>query len=170
MPIQSAEDLFLTILSNVRDREERSMQFWQEMSDMAQNEEVKEILNTRAFLTKQSVANLDECFKLLGKQPLQPTTTRLHDAFVEDFRREYNEIQAPGLRSLYVIHKVGELVRLHEAAYVGLIAMAESMGDIPVSALLETNLASKQVFVERAKELVREVGGAAIARRLRKVA
>jgi ferritin-like metal-binding protein YciE len=170
MPIQDAEELFITILSNVRAREERSLQIWQEMSQMAEREEVKEILETRVFLTKEAIHNLDEAFRLLGKQPIQPTTTRLHDVFVEDFRREYNEIPSPQLKALYVIHKAQSLVQLQISAYTGLIAMADFMGDIPVSALLETNRAAEMVFVDRAKLLMRMIGEAVVARRLRKAA
>ncbi len=170
MPIRDAEELFITVLSNVRAREERSLQVWQEMAQMAEREEVKDILETRGFLTKESIHNLDEVFRLLGKQPVQPTAVRLHDVFVEDFRREYNEIQSPALKALYVIHKARELVQMHLAAYTGLIAMSEYMGDISVSALLETNLAAEMVFVERAKLLIRVIGEAAVARRMRKAA
>lgn len=169
MPIKNVEELFLTVLSDVRAREERSLQAWQEMSQHAQDEDVKKVLETRAFLTKESISNLDECFRLLGKQPMQPTT-RLHDVFIEDFRRELNEIHDPTLRSLYVIHKARELAQLHVSAYVGLITMAELMGNIPVSALLETNLAGKMVFIDRAADLVHEIGESAVMGRMRKAA
>jgi len=170
MAIQNVEDLFLTILSNVRAREERSLQLWQEMSQVAQREEVKEVLDTRAFLTKESISNLDECFRLLGKQPSKPSTIRLHDVFVEDFRRELNEIQAPGLKALYIIHKAREHVQMHVAAYTGLIAMAELMGNVPVSALLETNLASQLVFIDRTRRLIEDIGETVIAAKVRKAA
>jgi len=90
--------------------------------------------------------------------------------FVEDFRREYNEIPSPQLKALYVIHKAQSLVQLQISAYTGLIAMADFMGDIPVSALLETNRAAEMVFVDRAKLLMRLIGEAVVARRLRKAA
>jgi len=170
LAIQSAEDLFMMMLSNVRSREERSLQIMQEMSSHAQDPDVKKVLDTRAFLTKESISNLDECFRLLGKQPMPQTHTRMEEVLVEDFRRELNEIQSPGLRTLYVLHKIRELVHLQTAAYGGLIAMAEFTGNISVSALLETNLASRKVFIDRTRELLRAIGEAAISGKMRKAA
>ena len=169
MAIQSAQDLFITVLSNVHAREQRSLQLWQEMSKLAQDEDVKEALDTRAYLTKQSISNLEECFRILGKQPVK-TDTRLHDVLVDDFHRELNEIQQPGLKSLYIIHKAREIAHIHIGAYKGLVTMAELMGNVPVSALLETNLAAKMVFADRARELTREIGRTVIAAKMRKAA
>lgn len=170
MPIQNPEELFMTVLSNIRAREEKSGQIWQEMSNMVQNQEVKEIVDTRSFVHKELLSNIDECFRLLGKQPSPPTTTRFQDAWIEDFRSEANEIQVPALRAVYVLHKTRELIQVHAAAYRGLIAMAEYMHDFPVSALLETNYAIKMAFVERTKEVLRELGEAAISGKLRRAA
>lgn len=169
MAIQNAEDLFITVLSNVHAREKKAKQLWQDMSKMAQDDEVKQVLSTRAHLTQQSIDNLEECFRILGKQPVQPDT-KLHDVLAEDFQRELNAIQQPGLRTLYVIHKAREIAQIHASAYLGLITMAELMGNIPVSALLETNLASKMVFADRARELVREIGKTVIGAKMRKAA
>jgi len=35
---------------------------------------------------------LDECFKLIGEKPVK-ATPHWHEVFIEDFRKELNEIQ-----------------------------------------------------------------------------
>ncbi|MGI5835066.1 MAG: DUF892 family protein [Chloroflexota bacterium] len=169
MAIQNAEELFIIVLSNVHAREKKAKQLWQDMSKMAQDDDVKQVLSTRAHLTQQSIDNLEECFRILGKQPVQ-TDTKMHDILVDDFQRELNAIQQPGLKTLYIIHKAREIALIHAAAYTGLISMAELMDNIPISALLETNLASKMVFAERVRELVREIGMAMVGAKMRKAA
>jgi len=140
------------------------------MSQATEHEGVKEILDTRIFLTKQSISNIDECFRLLGKQPV-PSAVRVDEVVLEEYRSGITEIQKPQLKALYTLHKARELMQVHIGAYKGLIAMAEFMGDIPISALLETNLAAKMVFIERTRELMLEIGrGVVTARMMRKAA
>lgn len=169
MSIQNAQDLFVTVLSDLHQREQKALQFWQEMSRQAQNEEIKEILDTRAHLTRQSISNLEECFKILGKQPVT-TSGRVHDVVVENFRETLDEIQEPRLKGLYVLHAIREVVQFHISEYVTLATMAEVMGNIPVSALLESNLAEKMVFVERVRTLLRTMAEAVITAKMRKAA
>ena len=82
-------------------------------------------------------------------------TGRLHDVFVEDFKRELAEIQAPGAKALFVLVKANQLMHLRIAEYVALIAMADVTGHFGVGVLLESCLADKVAFVERTRRLIR---------------
>ena len=68
---------------------------------------------------------------------------RLHDVFIEDFRKELNEIQLPLARKLFVLAKASHLVHLQVGGYVALIAAADTLGHPGVGVLLESCLADK---------------------------
>jgi hypothetical protein len=53
------------------------------------------------------MARLDECFKLIGEKPIK-INQRLHDVFIEDFRRDLNEIQGPAARKIFVLANHGK--------------------------------------------------------------
>ena len=137
MPITTAKELFVAMLSELRHGAERSQKIYEEFGEAAQNPEIKEALDARGMISSQVL------------------NQRLHDVFVEDFRRELNEIQGPIARKLYVLAKASHLVHLQSAGYVALIAAADTLGHPGVGVLLESCLADKLAFVERTKRLIR---------------
>jgi ferritin-like metal-binding protein YciE len=157
MAIQSGEDLFLTILSRVHESEKRLLSAVQELSHMAEDKYVKDMLDVRAFLTQQEVSNIEECFRLMGKQPV-PTDTRFHEVWLEDTRRELQEIQLPILKGLYIVTAIHRIQNYHIAQYAALITMSEYAGYDAVTTLLRRNMADKMEFIERTNEFIREVG------------
>jgi ferritin-like metal-binding protein YciE len=76
--------------------------------------------------------------------------------FIEDFRRELNEIQGPVARKMFILAKANHLVHLQAAGYVALIAVADTLGHPGVGMLLESCLADKLAFVERTKRVIRQ--------------
>ena len=97
MAARNPKEVFLKLLSDVRQGTERTTKVFQELSQIAQDPDVKEALEARIFVSDQILARLDQCFKLIGEKPVQ-LSGRLHDVFVEDFRRELAEIESPGAR------------------------------------------------------------------------
>jgi ferritin-like metal-binding protein YciE len=81
---------------------------------------------------------------------------RLHDVFVEDFRKELAEIQSPEAKHLFILAKANRLIHLRIGEYVALIAAADLTGHYGVGVLLESCLADKLAFVERTRRLIRE--------------
>jgi ferritin-like metal-binding protein YciE len=107
------------------------------------------------MVASQILTRLDQCFKLIGAKPVK-VNERLHEIFIEDFRRELNEMQTPAARKLYVLAKASHLVHLQAAAYRALIAVADAVGHPGVGVLLESCLADKLAFADRARRLIRE--------------
>jgi ferritin-like metal-binding protein YciE len=165
MPVQSPKELFVQLLSDLRQGTERSTKFYQEISQVAVDPDIKEALEARAFVTEKVLATLDQCFKLIGEQPIK-ISSRLHDIFVEDFRRELTEIQNPAAKHLFILAKVIHLTHLRIAEYVALIAAADMTGHYGVGVLLESCLADKLAFVERTRRLVRNVIEAKVAKKM----
>ena len=142
------------LLSNVRNNSERATKIYEEIGKVAEEPEVKEALGARAFASEQTLAKIDECFRLIGEKPVK-TPTHLHDMFVEDFRKELGEIQSPAARRLYVLAKLRHLAHLRIGEYVALIEAADVAGHHGVGLLLETCLADKLAFAERTRRLIR---------------
>ena len=155
MATKEPREVFIMMLSDVRRGAERSAKFYQELGDLAQDSEVKEALNARAFVNDSILKRLDECFRLIGAQPVK-FDGKLHDIFVEDFRREFAAIESPEAKRLYILMKVSHLLHLRLGEYVALIAAAGLAGNNGVGVLLETCLADKLAFVERTKRLIRD--------------
>lgn len=156
MPIKNQEELFVRLLSNVKHGTERTTKIFQELSQLVEDPDIKEAFEARMFISEQILAKLDRCFKLMGAQPMKESG-RLEDVFIEDFRKELAEIEAPAAKKFFVLAKAMHLVHFRMAEYVALIAMADVTGHYGVGVLLETCLADKMAFLERTKRLVRNV-------------
>jgi ferritin-like metal-binding protein YciE len=163
MPVTTAEELFLNLLSRLHQSEQRGARIAEELSQYAQNKDVKDALEVRAFLGKQEAATIEECFHLLGEQPRAVTPTRFEEVWVEDFRRELDAIQSPVLKALYLISGIRWIQNLHMGEYAILIRMADLAGNKPVTSLLKRNLEDKIAFAERTDEIVSEIGKAVFA-------
>jgi Mn-containing catalase len=142
------------MLSELRHGAERSRKIYEELGQAAHNPEIKEALDSRELVSSQILSRLDECFKLIGEKPVK-INQRLHDVFIEDFRRELTEIQGPVARKLFVLAKASHLAHLQVAGYMALIAASDSLGHPGVGVLLESCLADKLAFMERTKRLIR---------------
>ena len=155
MPVKDPKELFIRMLSDVRRGAERSTKFYQELSELAEHQDIKEALNARVFVSDSIVKRLDECFRLIGAQPAK-MEGKLYDLFVEDFRRELAEIQSPEAKRLFILIKASHMMHLRMGEYVALIAAADLTGHYGVGVLLETCLADKRALIERTRQLIRE--------------
>jgi ferritin-like metal-binding protein YciE len=170
MPAKTPKELFLMLLSDVRQATEKSSAIYQEIGQNVQDPQIKEVLEARAFTSRKTLETLDQCFKLIGEQPVK-FSGRLQETFIDDFRKELSEIQGPVARSIFVLAKLTHLTHLRIGEYVALTAAADISGNYAVGLLLETSLADKLAFVERTRRLIRNLVEAGIAeRKLERVA
>src|ERR1700745_2146232 len=165
MPARTPKETFLILLSHVRDATEKGTKIYDELSQVAQDSEIKEALEARAFVAQGGLAKLDQCFKIIGEKPVQ-LSGRLQEIFLEDFRKELNEIQSPAARRLFVLAKLVHLTHLRIGEYVALIAAADVTGHYGVGVLLESCLADKLAFVERTRRLIRNVVEVKMAKKI----
>ena len=164
MSANTPKEVFLMLLSNVRNRTERQSEVYQEIGKHAEEPEIKEAVEARAFISKQILAKLDECFRIIGEKPGN-STGRLQETFLEDFRKEVTEIQSPVAKRLFVLAKLNHLAHLRMAEYEVLVAAADFAGHLGVGALLESCLADKLAFAERNRRLIRHLVEAKLAER-----
>jgi ferritin-like metal-binding protein YciE len=165
MTINTPKELFVRLLSHVRQREENMTAILEEIGKAAEEPNVKEALESRAFLRTQILSNIDRCFKLIGEKP-EKLDERLHGIMIEDFRKEVAEIKAPTVRRLYILAKAKQLVHLHIAEYAALTAMADLTKHFGVGVLLESCLAENLAFIERTRRLLRHLVEREIGERL----
>jgi ferritin-like metal-binding protein YciE len=155
MPIKTPKEMFVALLSDLRQGAEKSAKIYEELGQAAQDSEIKEALDAREFISGQILSRLDECFRIIGQKPVK-LGGRLHDVFVEDFGKELSEIQSPIARRIFILAKATRLVHLRIGEYIGAIAAADATGHPAVGVLLESCLADKLAFAERTKRLIRE--------------
>src|SRR6516164_4883363 len=155
MPIKTPKETFVALLSDLRQGAEKSAKIYEELGQAAQDSEIKEALDAREFISGQILSRLDECFRIIGEKPVK-LSGRLHDVFVEEFRKELNDIQSPIARRIFILAKATRLVHLRIGEYIGAIAAADATGHPAVGVLLESCLADKLAFAERTKRLIRE--------------
>jgi ferritin-like metal-binding protein YciE len=165
MPVQNPKELFVRLLSDLRQGTERSTKFYQELSQLARDPDIKEALEARAFIAEKVLATQDRCFDLIGEKPVMGTS-RLQEIFIEDFRKELAEMQNPAAKALFILVKANHLTHLRIAEYVALIATGDLTGHYGVGVLLESCLADKLAFVERNRRLIRKVVEARVEKRI----
>ena len=165
MPVKNTRELFVMLLSDVRQNTERSAKIIQEISQQAQDPDVKEALESRAWITEKDLSAIDQCFQMIGERPVQPSG-RLEEVFVEDFRKEVTQIQNPVAKSVFLLSKVSRLSHLRVAEYEVLVEAADLSGHYAVGLLLESCLADKLVFIERTRRLIRGLVATKIAARV----
>ena len=165
MPIKDPKEVFTMILSDVRQNTERATKAYDEISQAAQDPDIKQILEARALISEQILARLDECFRLIGEKPAK-LSGRLQDVFIVDFRRELNEIQSPAAKKLFVLAKLAHLIHFRVSEYVALTAVADLTGNHAVGVLLESCLADKLTLLERTRRVIRRIAEARLEERL----
>jgi ferritin-like metal-binding protein YciE len=164
MPARTPKEAFLILLSHVRQATEKGTKIYEELGQVAQDPQVKEALEARAFIAQGVLARLDQCFKIIGEEPVK-LTGHLQEVFLEDFRKELNEIQSPIARRLFVLAKLVHLTHLRIGEYVALVAAADVAGHHGVGVLLESCLADKLAFVERTRRLIHAIVEVRVAER-----
>src|SRR6266481_8836972 len=71
MTVKNPKELFVMLLSDARQSTERSTKFYQEISQAAQDPDVKEALESRAWIAEKDLGAIDRCFELIGEQPVK---------------------------------------------------------------------------------------------------
>jgi ferritin-like metal-binding protein YciE len=153
---RTPKEVFLMLLSEVRNRIERQSNIYQEIGKHAEEPEIREAIEARVFVSKQNLAKLDECFRIIGEKP-EKSTGQLQETFLEDFRKEVAEIQSQVAKHLFVLAKLSHLAHLRMAEYEVLVAAADLASHHGVGVLLETCLAGKLAFAERNRRLIRHL-------------
>jgi ferritin-like metal-binding protein YciE len=165
MSVQNPKELFVRLLSSLRQGSERGPKIYQELSQMVDDPEIKEALEARAFVAEKGLATVDQCFKLIGEAPTK-VSSRVQDTFLDEFRKELSEIQDPATKRLYFLIRATHLSQLRIAEFSTLVSAADITGHWGVGVLLESCLADRQAFVERTRRIIRHMAEAKAAKKV----
>jgi ferritin-like metal-binding protein YciE len=155
MTAKTPREVFLILLSNVRQASEKAEKIYQEIGQVAPDPQLKEALDARAWVSGKTRAALDKCFEILGEQPVK-LSGRLQEMLLEDFREQLAEIQSPIAKRIFALVKLNHLAHWRIGEYEALVAASDAVGHSGVALLLETCLADKLAFVERTRRMIRE--------------
>jgi ferritin-like metal-binding protein YciE len=156
MSVNNPQELFVLLLSDVRRKTERSVDFYKEVSKLAEDPDIKEAVESRAFIAEKSLEKIDQAFKLINQKPVT-LSGKTEEVFVEDFRREVAEIKTPIVRRIFILSKLMHLTHWRIGEYMALVAAADSTGHYGVGVLLESCLGDYLAFVERNRRIIRKV-------------
>lgn len=156
MSVNNPREVFVTLLSDVRRKTERSVDFFKELTKLAEEPEIKEAIEARAFVAEKSLEKIDRAFKLINEKPVT-LSGKLEEIFVEDFRREVAAIKSPVARRLFVLAKLIHLTHFRIGEYIMLVSAADLTGNFGVGVLLESCLGDNLAFVERTRRIVRKL-------------
>ena len=132
MAVKNPKELFVRLLSGIRQGTEQGTKLYKEISQLVEDPEVKEVLDARAFISEKSVSTIDECFRVIGEKPVK-VSTQVQDVFANEFRKEFAEIEDPATRRLYLLARANQLNQLRVAEYASLVAAADISGHSGVS-------------------------------------
>jgi ferritin-like metal-binding protein YciE len=165
MPARNPRELFVMLLSEARQNTQLSAKIYTEISQQAQDPDIQEALEARAWIVEKDLSAIDRCFELMGDQPVQLSGHR-QESLVEDFRKEIAEIQTPAAKAVFILSKAERLNHARIAEYEGLIEAADWSGHYAIGILLECCLADKLVFVERTRRFIRNLVATKVAARV----
>ena len=158
MLINSPRELFVVLLSDLRQGADRTIKIIYEISQMVQDPDIREALEARVFISYNILSTLEQCFKVIGVEQVK-VSGRLYEIFTREFAR-LAEIQSPTVRDLFMLAKANQLIYLRISEYKALIAAADLSGHYGVRVLLESCLADKIAFVERTRRLIQSTAEA----------
>ena len=165
MPVKDPKEVFLFLLSEARQGTERSTKVYQELSQAVQDPDIKEALESRAWISEKDLSAIDRCFELIGEKPVR-LSGRVQEVFAEEFRKELAEIQNPTAKAFFLLTRANQLTHLRIAEFVALVAAADVTGHYSVGVLLESCLAQQVAFVKRTRRIIGNVVAAKLAAKL----
>jgi hypothetical protein len=153
MPIKEPKELFVKILSDLRQHEYGLTDTLKTVRENAQDQNIKEYFESLVYLSEKNVETIDKCFKMIKESPVK-TDDKLKDLFLEDFKKEFNEIQSPFTKVVYFLAKANHLMNVRAGEWITAVAMSNISGNRGVGVLLESCFAQKLAFIKLARRRI----------------
>jgi ferritin-like metal-binding protein YciE len=138
------------LLSVARQNTQLSSKIYKEISQQAQDPDVKEALESRTWIVEKDLSAIDRCFELMGEKPVQ-LSGQIQEVIIDDFRKELSEIETPAAKAIFLLTRADRLNHARVAEYEGLVEAADLSEHYAVGLLLESCLAHMKVFAKRTR-------------------
>ena len=154
--IQNPQDLFLYSLCGMYDAERKLVQVLPTLAQEVQDPQVREAFLQHQQETQQHVRNLEQCFQILGSQPMVVENHAIaglkqdHDDFVQ---------QQPSAQALTMFDLAAgsKSEYLEMAAYNALIDAANSLGYQQCVPLFQQNLQQEEAAAKKIATLTHQL-------------
>jgi ferritin-like metal-binding protein YciE len=144
MAIKTLEEKFQHGLGDIYDAEHRFLEAMQTMSATAESRTVLESLETHMAETEQQIVNLTRVYELLGLTPKRIACDAAKGLVSEGNKLLKETQDVPELADLGIVGSCSKVEHYEIAAYRGLIASAESVGQTEIARLLRENLQQEE--------------------------
>ncbi|HEX2959266.1 MAG TPA: DUF892 family protein [Chitinispirillaceae bacterium] len=154
MPVKEPKELFVKMLSDLRQHEYGLADTLNTLRENVQDQNTKEYFESLIYLSEKNVETLDKCFKMINEKPVK-TDDKLKELFLDDFKKEYSEIESPVAKIIYFTAKANHLMYVRAGEWMTLIEMSDISGNHGVGLLLMSVYSQKVAFVKKARRRIR---------------
>jgi ferritin-like metal-binding protein YciE len=128
-----------------------------DMAEQTDNAEAKKAVQDHQKETEQQIRNLEKVFDMLGEKP-EETTCHAAEGLKKELDSLKEEKPVGNVKELGLLAGAGKTEHYEIASYVMLEAMAKSLGETEIAALLKENLDQEKEMARAVEGLAREVG------------
>jgi ferritin-like metal-binding protein YciE len=144
MAIKTLQEKFMHGLGDIYDGEHRFLDAQQTMLPNADSATVKASLETHIAETEQQIVNLTKVYEILGVTPKRVSCDAAAGIVKEGDKLLGETKDVPALADLAINGSCSKVEHYEIAAYRGLIAGAEAMGQTDIARLLTENLQQEE--------------------------
>jgi ferritin-like metal-binding protein YciE len=153
--LNTPEDVFSFKLGAALKMENEIIDALAELDEKAQREELKQSIRQHAQETRRHVANLEQCFRLIG-QEVDDSPCPAIDGLKSEAKATIKKAD-DAVVDIVILSAITETEHHEIAVYENLIAAAEARGAGEVVTFLRENLQSEQQTLEQAKQTSQQV-------------
>jgi ferritin-like metal-binding protein YciE len=157
--LDTPDDLFTFRLGTALSAEHDSLSMLQELAGAVRRDDLREMFNHHAEETREQIANLEQCFSILGK-PVDNSPSPTTKGLAKEASSLLRKTDA-SLVDQVALSGGLETEHYEIASYTTLIDMADARGLTAVCDLLRSNLAQEQEASEKLARAVHELTHAA---------
>lgn len=155
--LETPEQLFIFKLGSAMTMEKDSLHMLEDLESEAQRADLKTLFREHAGETRQQIANLEQCFSLLG-QPVHESPSPTTKGLAKEGKATLRKADA-GLADVVVLSGALETEHYETAVYEGLITSADALGQPAVAQLLRQNLDQEMAAIVKIQEAAKLVAG-----------
>jgi ferritin-like metal-binding protein YciE len=159
--LSTPEEIFSFKLGAALTMEQKLVEVLEELEEQAQREEIKQALREHAEETRQHVANIEQCFRLLGED-VDDSPCPTIEAMAKEGKATLKKTDE-SIVDAVVLTAASESEHHEIAVYETLITNAEARGAFEVAGLLKQNLEQEKHALDVARTTMKTIATEGIA-------